>query len=1010
MHLGHRSISLSLLSSILLSLGGCGACVAPPTTDDAGVDAGNANLGDGGSVIGARPTVTITAPTDGALFGVGETVTFEGTATDAEDVALSGTAIAWVSDLEGDLGVGETVQTALTMLGTHTITMAAEDSDAQIGTATVTIEVVDNLPPIVTISSPDDSDSYSLGESVDFNCSAVDPEGLIVANGDIVWSSDLQGALGIGANVVNALSVVGTHLITCAAVDADGALGSATVSVTVVDNFAPEVEITNPDDGSYFLTGTTVPFNGVATDAEDGALTGLSLQWFAGTQQIGSGASIQTTLADGTHLITLEATDTEGAKGYAQITVHFVDNLPPVCTIQEPNDGADVPAGSSVQFDASCTDPDGTGAIANVDITWVSDLDGPLGTGASVQNALVTEGVHIISVCAVDTEDATVIGCETVTVVVFVNEPPSVTLTSPASGTVFAACVDIDLSCDATDPEGDAITYQWSSSVDGAIGGGKNRTWTPDTSGPHTITCTATDALGALSSSSVTLTILSPAVAVTTPADGDAVGLGETITFRADACDTEDGDLNGASVVWSSNVAGQLGVGRNLDVNGLAAGAHTVTVTGTDANGNTSTDTVAIVVDERPVVTITAPSDGASFPLAGTTSVGLAATATDVEDGTLIPSFLVAPVGTTLVGASVDFTDLVPGFLDVIASATDSVGLIGTDQIRISIVGDDPLVSTVLANGNVGGATAVGGSIFVASSLGLVELDANSLTPTTTWTTANSDLPRTNTLSVAVGPDGDVFVGQQEGLAARCDPTDITCDPTFNDGDQLNLDAFIVNAIAVLPDGRVLVGTDQCMLLATPDFDVMRRFCEGDGGGDGLIGDQINDFAVDEATGDVWIATDKGASLMSPADINQTQNENASTFVDFGTDEGLADEDVRGIAIAPSGDVWFATAGGVTVRADGGTPVTSFDQGDGLSSDDTYDVAIDVVSLAGSLREVAWVASSSGLNRIDAEHPPIQVITTADGLVSNACRSVTVLSGHEKLVGTTSGMSVYRGY
>lgn len=1003
-----RLVALAPLT-VALAFGGCSGCVGPMTTTDAGADAGDIVPGDGGNVIGSRPTVAIVSPDADALFGVGETITFEGTATDAEDGALSGASVAWASDLDGDLGVGLSVQTALSSLGTHVITLAAEDSDGQVSTATVTIQVVDNLPPVVTIESPDEGDSFSLGESVTFACQATDPDGDPIANANIVWTSDLQGPLGIGADVVNALSVVGTHLITCSAVDAEGAEGSDTISVVVVDNFVPEVEITNPDDGDYFLNGTSVTFIGNANDVEDGALTGLSLAWYAGAQQIGSGATIQTTLPAGTHVITLQATDSDGAAGFAQVTVHFVDNLPPVCTIQDPNEGANYPAGSSVQFAATCTDPDGVGPIANVDITWVSDLDGPIGTGASVQNALVTEGVHTITVCAVDTEDATLLGCETVTIDVFVNEPPTVAITAPTTGSTFAACAAIQLACDAADPEGDDVTFQWSSNVEGLIGGGSERDWTPDVSGLHTVTCTATDELGGASSASIVVDVDSPTVSITLPDNGAPVPLGEQVAFRADACDSEDGDLQGGAVTWSSNVDGALGVGQNLNFAGLSAGAHIVTVTATDTDGNSSSDAIAILVDARPTVVITAPTDGATFPLASTPSISLNATASDPEDGVLTPTWLVSPIGTTLVGASANFVDLAPGFVDVIASATDSVGLVGTDQVRIRIVGDAPLVETVLPNGNIAGATALGDAIFIASSSGLIELDASTLAVSTTWTTGNSDLPRTPTLSVAVGPDGDLFVGQQEGLASRCDPVDITCDPTFDDGDPLNLDSFLVRAIAVLPDGRVLVGTDECMLLATPDFDVVRRFCEGDGGGQGLLADRVRDFAVDPVTGQVWIATDQGASLMTPAPIGQTQNENATSFEDFDTDDGLVDENVRGVAIAPSGDVWFATAGGVTVLSAGGS-TASFTQNDGLTSEDCFDVAIDVVTLAGSEREVGWVASSDGLQRIETIGPSILTITTADGLVSNQCRSVTILANHEKLVGTTNGMSVYRGY
>ena len=94
----------------------------------------------------------------------------------------------------------------------------------------------------------------------------------------------------------------------------------------------------------------------------------------------------------------------------------------------------------------------------------------------------------------------------------------------------------------------------------------------------------------------------------------------------------------------------------------------------------------------------------------------------------------------------------------------------------------------------------------------------------------------------------------------------------------------------------------------------------------------------------------------------------------------------------------------------GGYQITNFTTGEGLGSNDVRDIAIDVVSITGLDREVAWAATTSGLGRIDASLPSVLNVTAADGLLSNNCRSVFVAADHAKWVGHPAGLSIYRGW
>jgi hypothetical protein len=87
----------------------------------------------------------------------------------------------------------------------------------------------------------------------------------------------------------------------------------------------PVVNIAAPLNGAKFRRGEVVHYAGSATDAEQEAITGSGLQWFDGTTGIGSGQSfdlkLDPTAALGPHTIKLEATDAQGHKSSATVTI-----------------------------------------------------------------------------------------------------------------------------------------------------------------------------------------------------------------------------------------------------------------------------------------------------------------------------------------------------------------------------------------------------------------------------------------------------------------------------------------------------------------------------------------------------------------------------------------------------------------------------------------------------------------------------------------------------------------
>lgn len=86
-----------------------------------------------------------------------------------------------------------------------------------------------------------------------------------------------------------------------------------------------------------------------------------------------------------------------------------------------------------------------------------------------------------------------------------------------------------------------------------------------------------------------------PSVSITAPANNATFTTAATISFSGSATDTESGNLT-SSLVWTSNVQGQVGTGGSFSRT-LNAGTHTITASATDPGGLTGSASVTITVN-----------------------------------------------------------------------------------------------------------------------------------------------------------------------------------------------------------------------------------------------------------------------------------------------------------------------------------------------------------------------------------------------------------------------------
>src|SRR5439155_1753018 len=173
------------------------------------------------------PHIVITAPAPGTSIAAGTPLTLAATATDDFDPTVD---VRWSSSLAGALGTGSRLTVNLGE-GVHTLTATAVDSDGA-GTAATVVLRPPNAGPRITIQAPADGSPLLSGKPVLLAATASDAE-----DGDlgaaVRWTSSRDGLLGTGALRTVASLSAGTHVLTAAVIDRDGATASASVTVTV---------------------------------------------------------------------------------------------------------------------------------------------------------------------------------------------------------------------------------------------------------------------------------------------------------------------------------------------------------------------------------------------------------------------------------------------------------------------------------------------------------------------------------------------------------------------------------------------------------------------------------------------------------------------------------------------------------------------------------------------------------------------------------------------------------
>ena len=571
-------------------------------------------------------------PIDNSLTPV--SLSLSPTSTQGWGMRLSDRGFAWIQNTStnGTMG-GQTLKVHGLLSGSYSVAwynVWSSGSAPFATTPTITVTTGDlavTLPTLAqsdlvcrffknaggpVISGASASPNPVAGASTGVSASATDDNGN--ANITYTWSAinsppapvtfTLNGT-NASQNSTATFTKAGSYTLQVSASDLGGLISTSTVNVTVYQTLT--ALMVTPASTIVNLNGTQ-QFTAAATDQFGNAMSP------AFTWSVDQGGSISSTgffQAGAVPNVTSTVTATAGtltASG-AVITV----NAPPTVSIASPVNGAHFLTNANIVITANASDDN---KVMKVDFYSNGTLLGTA-TAAPYTFPIANAANGSYSLTAVATDD---MGSSTtsalVNVTVMADVPPAVSITSPTSGAVFAAGSNILITAVASDSDGTVtkVDFYNGTTLLGTVGSAPYTfTVSNAAGGSYALTAVATDNSGSTTTSSAVSVIVDapPAVSISAPANNTGFAANSTITFTANATDS-DGSVakvqyfNGSTLIGTATAAPY-----NVAWASVASGAYTVTAQATDNLGLVKTSAPIIVVVTQLTVSITSPAQNA---------------------------------------------------------------------------------------------------------------------------------------------------------------------------------------------------------------------------------------------------------------------------------------------------------------------------------------------------------------------------------------------------------------
>ena len=397
-------------------------------------------------------------------------------------------------------------------IGVYKFTLTVEDVNktwAKDDEVKITAKPAGKGPPTAN-AGPDAT--IELADTVALNGSAsADDQSIVLYD----WSVESQppgSDLALQDKMVQNITplAVGPYVLTLKVKDNDNlwSVSSDSMALTVLPkNLDPEAKITEPADGTTFLSTEVIKFDG--TQSADPEGSDLVYQWTSSREgQLSTESSFSKNLSVGEHRITLYVTDDHGHKVSTSVNIVVKPDDLPVAKLTSSK--TPILKTEKVTFDGSKSS-DVQGAIAQYYYDFGDGQNSGWVTGSSNSHQYKTAGKFPASLKVRDGKGQE--SAASLPVEVIVGERPNAALTSDLSSQTSNLPVNLDAS-GSTDPDSKVAQYYFD------FGDGTNSGWVPDrnmtkvyaTPGNYQVTVKVRDDMGfeSINNAQVSLLVSAP--------------------------------------------------------------------------------------------------------------------------------------------------------------------------------------------------------------------------------------------------------------------------------------------------------------------------------------------------------------------------------------------------------------------------------------------------------------------------------------------------------------------
>lgn len=290
--------------------------------------------------VAAAPSITFTAPGEGASYAKGAAIPAEYSCKDGE----GGPGLKpGTEGCKGTVEDGHDIETSTG--GEHSFKVTATSKDGQYTERIVRYKVIGG--PSVSITAPAEGGAYKQGQIVLAAFSCKEGEG---GPGLKPGAEGCSGTVASGTAIET--SKGGEHSFTVIARSKDGAVTEKTVKYHVTG--APVIAIHTPAEGAVYAKGQVVPASYSCTDGEGGPGLKPGSEGCKGSVEAGHDVE---TLAVREHTFTVVATSKDGEA--TTKTVRYRVIAPPSVSVVTPSEGATYKKGATVAAVFVCREGEG---------------------------------------------------------------------------------------------------------------------------------------------------------------------------------------------------------------------------------------------------------------------------------------------------------------------------------------------------------------------------------------------------------------------------------------------------------------------------------------------------------------------------------------------------------------------------------------------------------------------------------------------------------------------------